>query len=170
MCRGNDARMPSPEDHMAPPADPADLGFVAREMVRLFKEQFGRGRVKSVARWAGPDTVVCLLEETFSPAERKLIELGQHQAVRKMRAALEHATVPEFIAPVEQCTGRKVRGFTSAVDTVAGGLAIETWVLHPAGYDGPGRVQRGAELGEVGSGGRRERENTERDTRPVRPS
>lgn len=158
------------KDHTAAPADEADLGFVAREMVRLFKEQFGRGPVKSVARWAGPDTVVCVLEETFSPAERKLVELGQHQAVREMRAVLEHATVPEFVAPVEQCTGRKVRGFTSAVDTVANGLAIETWTLHPVGYEGAGRVQLGAELGEVGPEGRRSRTNTERDTGPVRPS
>lgn len=159
-----------PLDRTAATADPADLGFVAREMVRLFKEQFGRGPVKSVARWAGPDTIVCVLEETFSPAERKLIDLGQHQAVREMRAVLEHATVPEFVAPVEECTGRKVRGFTSAVDTVANGLAIETWTLHPAGYDGPGRVQLGAERGEVGPDGRREREDLETGSGPVRPS
>lgn len=144
--------------------------MIAREMVRLFKEQFGRGPTKAAARWAGPDTLVCVLEETFTPAERKLVDLGEHQAVRRMRAVLEHATVPEFIAPVEAFTGRKVRAFTSAIDTVADGLAIETWVLHPAGHDGAGRVELGSELGEIGPRGRRERSNTHRNTGPVRPS
>lgn len=147
-----------------------DLGIVAREMVRLFKSQFGRGPTVARAHWAGPDTIVCVLEDTLTPAERKLVDLGQHQAVRDMRTALEHATVPEFCAPIEALTGRKVKAFTSALDTVADGLAIEMWVLHPPGYDGPGRVQRGDEIGEVGPIGRRVRTNGAESFGPVEPS
>lgn len=154
----------------APRAPYTDLGPVAREVTRLFKEQFGRGPKRAFATWAGPDTIVCTLEETLTPAERKLVELGEHQAVREMRAVLEHATVPEFCAPIEEITGRKVRAFTSAVDTVADGYAIEIWTLHPAGYDGPGRVQRGAEVGEVGPLGRRSRTDLRTGTGPVTPS
>lgn len=147
-----------------------DLGIVAREMVRLFKSQFGRGPTVARAHWAGSDTIVCVLEDTLTPAERKLVDLGQHQAVRDMRTALEHATVPEFCAPIEALTGRKVKAFTSALDTVADGLAIEMWVLHPPGYDGPGRVQRGDEIGEVGPIGRRVRTNGAESFGPIEPS
>lgn len=147
-----------------------DLGPVAREVTRLFKEQFGRGPKRAFASWAGPDVIVCTLEETLTPAERKLVELGEHQAVREMRAVLEHATVPEFCAPIEELTGRKVKAFTSSVDTVAHGYSIEIWALHPAGYDGPGRVQLGAEIGEIGPRGRRARTDLQTGTGPVTPS
>ena len=147
-----------------------DLGIVSREMVRLFKSQFGRGPTVSRAYWAGPDTIVCILEDTLTPAERKLVDLGEHQAVRDMRTALEHATVPEFCAPIEELTGRKVKAFTSALDTVADGLALEMWVLHPVGYEGVGRVQRGTEIGEVGPIGRRVRTNSPDSFGPVEPS
>lgn len=147
-----------------------DLGLVAREMVRLFKSQFGRGPTAARAHWAGPDTIVCVLEDTLTPAERKLVDLGEHQAVRDMRTALEHATVPEFCAPVEELTGRKVKAFTSALDTVADGLALEMWVLHPVGYEGMGRVERGTIIGEVGASGRRARSDMPEGFGPVAPS
>ncbi|MBO9534762.1 MAG: DUF2294 family protein [Solirubrobacteraceae bacterium] len=147
-----------------------DLGPVAREMTKLFKHQFGRGPRRAFATWAGPDLIVCTLEDTLTPAERKLIELGEHQAVREMRAVLEHATVPEFCAPIEAITGRKVKAFTSAVDTVADGYSVEIWELHPEAYEGPGRVELGAEVGEIGPGGRRSRTNLDDDFGPITPS
>ena len=50
-------------------------------MVRLYKDQFGRGPTKA-RTWAGPDTLVCTLDSTFTPAERSLIKLNEHQRVR----------------------------------------------------------------------------------------
>lgn len=141
-----------------------DLGVIARETTRLFKEQFGRGPTRAFAHWAGPDCIVCTLENTLTPAERKLIDLGEHQAVREMRAVLEHATVPEFCEPVETYTGRKVKAFTSSIDTVANGYAMEIWILHPRGYQGPSRIEVGALIGEVGPAGRDRRGHV--DARP----
>jgi hypothetical protein len=46
---------------------------------------------------------------------------------------------------VERVTGRKVRAFLSSIDTEVDGLSMETFVLHPKGYDGPSRIDR-AEL------------------------
>jgi len=128
------------EAHGAP-GDPRTsiLADVSREMVRLYKEQFGRGPTKARTDWAGPDTLMTLLEDTFTPAERNLVRLGEHQKVRDMRTFFQYATVPEFCEPVERLTGRRVRSFLSAIDTRADGLAMETFVLHPEGYDGPSR-------------------------------
>jgi uncharacterized protein YbcI len=112
---------------------------ISNEMVRLHKEQFGRGPTKARTYWAGPDTLVCLLEDTLTPAERNLVKMGEHQRLRDTRLYFQHATVHEFCEPVERLTGRKVRGFLSAMDTLAEGLVTEVFVLHPEGYDGPSR-------------------------------
>ena len=82
-----------------------------------------------------------LLEHTLTPAERNLVQLGEHQHLRDTRMFFQYATVPEFCEPVERLTGRKVRSFLSAIDTEVDGLCIETFVLHPRGYDGPSRSE-----------------------------
>jgi len=116
------------------------LASVSREMVRLYKEQFGRGPTKVRTSWAGPDTLVCTLESTFTPAERNLVRLGEAPRIREMRMAFQYSTVEEFCEPVERLTGRKVRAFLSGIDTAVDGLAIETFVLWPDGHDGPSRA------------------------------
>ena len=50
---------------------------ISREMVRLYKELFGRGPTKARTEFAGPDIVICTLENTFTPAERSLAEMGE---------------------------------------------------------------------------------------------
>ena len=116
------------------------LSQISDEMVRLYKDQFGRGPTKARTVWAGPDMLVCTLESTLTPAELSLIKLDEHQRVRDIRAFFQYANVREFCEPVERLTGRKVRSFLSATDTEADGLAMETFVLHAAGYDGPSRA------------------------------
>jgi uncharacterized protein YbcI len=119
------------------------LADVSREMVRLYKEQFGRGPTKARTDWAGPDVLITVLEDTLTPAERNLTRLGEHQKVRDMRTFFQYATVPDFCAPIERLTGRRVRAFLSAIDTRVEGLAMETFILYPEGYDGPSRIDLG---------------------------
>jgi uncharacterized protein YbcI len=121
------------------------LADVSREMVRLYKEQFGRGPTKARTDWAGPDTLITVLEETLTPAERNLVRLGEDQRVRDMRTFFQYATVEEFCEPIERLTGRRVRSFLSAIDTKVAGLAMETFVLHPDGYVGPSRIDIGSD-------------------------
>ena len=118
------------------------MSSISNEMVRLYKDQFGRGPTKTRSHWAGPDTIVCLLENTLTPAERNLVKMGEHQRLRDLRMFFQYATVREFCEPIERLTGRKVHSFLSAIDTEADGLATEMFVLHPDGYDGPSRVDR----------------------------
>ena len=118
------------------------VAAISNEMVRLYKEQFGRGPTKARTEWIGQDAVVTFLEDTLSPAERNLVKMGEHQRLRDTRMFFQYATVREFCEPVERLTGRKVRSFLSAVDTEVDGLSIETFVLHPMGYDGPSRADR----------------------------
>ena len=126
----------------------SELSAVSNEMVRLYKDQFGRGPTKVRADWAGPDTLVVILEDTLAPAERNLVRMGEHQRLRDVRMFFQYASMAEFCEPVERLTGRKVRSFVSGIDTEVDGLSTELFVLHPRGYAGPSRV-------EVGESGRR---------------
>jgi uncharacterized protein YbcI len=118
---------------------------VSNAMVRLYKDQFGRGPMKARSFWAGPDAIVCFLEDTLTPAERNLVRMGQHQRLRDMRLFFQYATLDQFCEPVERVTGRKVRSFHSSIDTKVDGLAIETFVLYPEGQDGPSRIELAAD-------------------------
>ena len=69
------------------------MSSISNEMVRLYKEQFGRGPTKVRTHWAGTDTIVVLLEDTLSPAERNLVKMGEHQRLRDLRMFFQYASV-----------------------------------------------------------------------------
>src|SRR3954464_11011013 len=103
---------------------------ISREMVRLYKEQFGRGPTKAKTDFAGLDVVICTLEDSFTPAERRLAEMGEHQRLRDTRLYFQHATKEEFIGIVERLLNRKVRAFNSSIDTHRD-VAVEVFHLEP---------------------------------------
>ncbi len=86
---------------------------ISNEMVRLYKERFGRGPTKTRTHWAGPDVVAVILEDTLTPVERSLVAMGEHQRLRDLRTFFQYASVPGFCEPIERITGRKVRAFIS---------------------------------------------------------
>jgi len=100
-------------------------------MVRLHKEQFGRGPTHARTDFAGSDTLVCTLEHALLPAERAMVEMGEDQRVRESRTFLQAATATLFIETVEQIIGRKVRGFSSAIDPQAD-IVFEVYAFQPA--------------------------------------
>jgi uncharacterized protein YbcI len=105
---------------------------ISREMVRLYKEQFGRGPTKVKTEFAGPDVVVCTLENSFTPAERRLVEMGEHQRMRDTRLYFQHATEEEFRTAIERLLNRKVRAFLSGLDTVTD-VSAEVFYLEKPG-------------------------------------
>src|SRR5215212_18626 len=113
---------------------------ISNEMVRIYKDIFGRGPTKARTNWLGQDALVTILEETLTPVERNLVKLGEHARLRDLRMFFQYANVREFCEPVERVTGRKVRAFISGLDTASEGTATELFVLHPEGYDGPSRI------------------------------
>jgi uncharacterized protein YbcI len=94
----------------------SDAMAISNAMVRLHKDQFGRGPTKARTHFAGPDAVICILEEVLLPAERKMTEIGKEEQVRETRTSFQVATADEFIAAVEKIVLRKVHSFASAVD------------------------------------------------------
>jgi uncharacterized protein YbcI len=93
------------------------LAEISREMVRLYKSQFGRGPTKARSDFAGPDLIVCTLEDSLTPAEKRMAEMGDHQRLRDLRLYFQHATEEQFCQIIERVVGRKVRAFISGMDT-----------------------------------------------------
>ena len=125
----------------SPPQQRTVLAAVSNAVVKLHKEQFGRGPTNSRADWAGRDVLVCTLENALLPAERALIQMGNEQGVRDSRTQLQAATEQLFVDAIEELTGRKVRAFASALDPGAG-VVFEVWAFEPPAEvgDSDGRV------------------------------
>jgi uncharacterized protein YbcI len=100
------------------------------EMTRLYKEQFGRGPTRVRSHFAGPDTVVVVLEESFTPAERNLAAMGEHQRLRDVRLFFQYASEDVLTATVERIIGRRVRAFISGIDA-SKDISSEVFVLDP---------------------------------------
>ena len=128
-------------DGHAPDTHHQQLSDASRAMVRLYKEQFGRGPVRAHSAWAGSDMVVCTLEESFTPAERKLQEMGEHQRLRDVRMFFQYSSVTEFIAPIETIFDRTVRSFVSGLDSHED-IAVEVFVFYPVGAEGESRKNK----------------------------
>ena len=90
---------------------------LSNEMVRIYKEIFGRGPTRARVDWAGRDALLCTLEDSLTPAERKMVEVGEHQRLRETRMFFQHVCENDFRESVERVTGRKVRAFVSGIDT-----------------------------------------------------
>jgi uncharacterized protein YbcI len=109
---------------------PHPLQQVSNAIVQIYKEQFGRGPTKARTEFAGPDTLVCVLQDTFTPAERNLQNMGEHQRLRDIRLLFQYAERSRFIDPVERITGRSVTAFISGIDTSTD-AAVELFLLEP---------------------------------------
>jgi uncharacterized protein YbcI len=119
------------------PSEGNRLQAVSNAMVKLHKEQLGRGPTNARSYFAGPDTLVCTLEDTLLPAERTMVQMGEHQRVRESRMFLQVASQEQFVAAVEEIVSRKVRAFASAIDP-GPGVVFEIFSFEPDDTHGDG--------------------------------
>lgn len=106
------------------------LAEISREMVRIYKEQFGRGPTKARTDFAGPDVIIATLEQSFTPAEQRLAAMGEHQRLRDTRMYFQYAIEKTFRETIERILGRKVRAFVSGLDAQED-VATEIFYLEP---------------------------------------
>jgi uncharacterized protein YbcI len=100
---------------------------IATRMVRLHSEYYGKGPTKAKA-YVTEDVVVVVLEETFTKAERTLVERGEVEAIQQIRRRFQQAMADQFKGIVEQATGRVVRAFLSETNLEAD-VAVEFFLL-----------------------------------------
>jgi uncharacterized protein YbcI len=123
------------EAHPLPPETADDrrgmqTAELSNAMVRIYKEQFGRGPTKVHTVYATNDLLICTLENSLTPAERSMLDLDEHQRVREIRMFFQHAAENEFVDTVERVSGRRVRGFVSGMDTHQD-ISTEVFYLEP---------------------------------------
>jgi uncharacterized protein YbcI len=124
-------------------ADGQTRATIASEVVRMHSEYYGRGPTKARVSAAG-DVLVVVLEETFTPAERTLIERGEGDGIQDIRRRFQRAMKPQFISIVEHATGRKVRSFFSDTD-LDEDVSVEVFLLAEATTDMTGFEPAGSE-------------------------
>src|SRR3954470_25069120 len=105
---------------------------VSNAMVKLYKEQFGRGPTKAKTHFAGPDVLISTLQNSMTPAERNLVAMGEYRRLRDTRMFFQYASEDAFREAVERLTGRKVWAFVSGIDARED-VASEVFYLSPLG-------------------------------------
>jgi uncharacterized protein YbcI len=100
---------------------------IATGIVRLLSEYYGKGPTKAKA-YVSEDVVVVVLEETFTKAERTLVERGETEAIQQIRRRFQQAMADEFKSIVEQATGRVVKAFLSETNLEAD-VSVEFFLL-----------------------------------------
>ena len=102
---------------------------VSNAMVRIYKEQFGRGPTRARTYWTGPDLLTTVLEDTLTRAERSWWRWASTSGCETRGPSSSTPRPRQFCDPVERITGRTVRAFVSGIDTQVEGLSIEAFVL-----------------------------------------
>src|SRR3954447_13804380 len=100
---------------------------ISNEMVKLHAQYYGRGPTKAKT-YITDDLVAVVLEETFTRAERTLVDRGEVEAIQQIRRRFQQQMSAEFIAIVEQATGRRVRAFMSETNLEAD-ISVEVFLL-----------------------------------------
>jgi uncharacterized protein YbcI len=101
--------------------------MISNEIVRLQAEYYGKGPTKAKT-YIVDDLVVCVLEESFTRAEKTLVDRGEREAIQQIRRRFQQQMADEFIGVVEQATGRKVRTFLSETN-LEHDVSVETFLL-----------------------------------------
>jgi uncharacterized protein YbcI len=100
---------------------------ISKELVRLQSEYYGKGPTRAKT-YILDDLVVVVLEESFTRAEKTLVERGEREAIQHIRRRFQQQMADSFIGIVEQATGRRVRAFLSETD-VEQDVSVETFLL-----------------------------------------
>jgi uncharacterized protein YbcI len=111
---------------------------LSNEMVRLYKDLFGRGPTVARTDFAGPDCVVCTLKGSLTPAEHSMVKMGEFQRLRDVRLFFQYARENDFREAAERITGRRVTAFISGMD-VEQDVAVELFYLEPHAGDRDGQ-------------------------------
>jgi uncharacterized protein YbcI len=114
------------------------LSAVSNAVVRSYRVALGRGPTRVRAVQASGDVLLCILQDTLTPAERRLVALGEHEQVRLARALLVRSMEDDLRDAVQAASRRRVSavisGFNPWEDT-----ATELFLLHPEEEEPPRR-------------------------------
>ena len=114
------------------------LAALSNAIVRSYRDALGRGPTRARTHLANHDLLVCVLQDTITPAERQLLSAGRHEEVHAMRALLTRSIEPQLREAVEELAGRRVVSVVSGFNPWED-IASEAFLLEPEGDDAPPR-------------------------------
>jgi uncharacterized protein YbcI len=106
---------------------------ISREIVRMHARLFGRGPTRAKT-YLDSGYALCVLEDVLTRAEKTLVRAGNTEQVHATRTAFHEAVRDDFVAIVEEITGRKVRAFISQIH-LEPELAAELFLFEPRDGD-----------------------------------
>jgi uncharacterized protein YbcI len=86
---------------------------ISTAVVHVFSARTGRGPTKARTTIDGT-TVVVILQDSMTKAERSLVEAGKHAEVLQLRRSFQEMMRDDLVAVVEQATASRVNAFMSA--------------------------------------------------------
>jgi uncharacterized protein YbcI len=109
--------MPTPSPDGPSRGDPADQGRLAASIsaavVHIFAEHTGRGPTRARTTIDG-STVVVVLQDSMTKAERSLTAAGKDEEVLQLRRSFQDTMSSDLITVVERLTRSNVQAFMSA--------------------------------------------------------
>jgi uncharacterized protein YbcI len=102
---------------------------ISRAVVQLMARTAGRGPTKARTSIDGGHALV-VVEDALTTSERGLVAAGEHDLVRRQRAALQSLIRDDAIGAVELATGRTVRLLLSDIAPEEG-VAIQLFLFEP---------------------------------------
>jgi uncharacterized protein YbcI len=130
------------------------LALLGGEIAGVLRRAWGRGPSRVVARWAGRDILLVLMEDAHTDAERTLRAAGYEDEVTRERLRLHAIVEAQVAACVERALGRRVSTTLSAT-RLDPDLSAQIFLLARTG-DEPvehdevaGLIARAARMGEL---------------------
>jgi uncharacterized protein YbcI len=102
---------------------------ISHHVVRTMSEYTGRGPTRA-RTYVNDDVVTCVLSDTLTKGERRLVASDLHDLVLSMRKAYQATMNTELVNGIEAILGRKVSVFMSD-NHIAPDVAVEVFVLEP---------------------------------------
>jgi uncharacterized protein YbcI len=91
------------------------LGAISNMVVSVYADHLGRGPTKA-RTFITEGVVTCVLEDTLTRAERKLVESGRQTPVLEIRTTLQETMRSELATKVEELSGKKVRAIIAGTE------------------------------------------------------
>jgi uncharacterized protein YbcI len=104
---------------------------ISNAVVKVLHEYTGRGPTKARTD-INPNSVIVLLADTLTKAERVLVDAGNADLVLRTRKQFQELMRRDLVAAVEELTQRKVIAFMSE-NHIDPDMASEIFVLEPTG-------------------------------------
>jgi uncharacterized protein YbcI len=105
------------------------LVTISNTIVGLYKRHYGKGPTKARTYYLD-NLVVCTLRGRMTRIEETLARSGRDDVVAHQRQELHAAVYDEFVAAIEQLTGRRVLAFMSGASTEPD-ISVDIFMLEP---------------------------------------